>query len=62
MADTPKPTEIAELDHYRPLFEQGWLNKTSEIKPGIFCWGAKPKNTNAVGMPFAKEWKPTDED
>ena len=62
MADTPKPTETATIDHYRPLFEQGWLNKKAEIKPGIFCYGAKPKNTNAVGMPFAKEWNPMDED
>ncbi|MCG6881705.1 MAG: (Fe-S)-binding protein [Deltaproteobacteria bacterium] len=62
MADTPKPLETAKIDHYRPLFEQGWLNKFSEIKPGIHCHGAKPKNLEAVGMPFPKEWSPADED
>ncbi len=62
MADTPKATETATIDHYRPLFEQGWMNKKAEIKPGISCYGANPKNTKAVGMPFPKDWKPTDED
>ena len=62
MAETPKPVEAADIKHTRPLFEQGWLNKFSEIKPGIHCYGSKPKNLEAVGMPFPKEWNPTDED
>ena len=62
MADTPKATEAAKIDHYRPLFEQGWMNKKAEIKPGIYCYGAKPKNTKAVGMPFPKDWNPTNDD
>jgi Fe-S oxidoreductase len=61
MADTPKPEQTARIDHNPPLME-GWLNKPVEIREGIFCYGSKPKNLEAVGMPFPKEWNPSDED
>jgi len=62
MADTPKPEETAKIDHRAPLFEEGWMNKPAELKPGIYCYGSKPKNLEYVGMPYPKEWNPTDED
>ncbi|MBW1780121.1 MAG: (Fe-S)-binding protein [Deltaproteobacteria bacterium] len=62
MADTPKPEQTAEIDHRAPLFEKGWMDKPAELRPGIFCYGSKPKNLEYVGMPFPKEWNPADED
>jgi len=62
MADTPKPAETAKIDHYPSPFEKGWMNKQVEIKPGIYCYGSKPKNLEYVGMPYPKEWNPTEED
>jgi Fe-S oxidoreductase len=62
MADTPKPEQTAKIDHRPPLFEKGWMNKPAELRPGIYCYGSKPKNLEYVGMPFPKEWHPEDED
>ena len=62
MADTQKPEETAKIDHYPSPFEPGWMNKKVEIKPGVSCYGSKPKNLEYVGMPFPKEWNPVDED
>ena len=61
MADTPKPEETAKIDHSPPLMK-GWMDTPVEIKPGIFCYGGKPKNVEAVGMPYPKDWSPTDDD
>ena len=62
MADTPKPAEIAKIDHYPSPFEKGWMNKQVEIKPGVYCYASKPKNLEYVGMPNPREWNPADED
>jgi Fe-S oxidoreductase len=62
MATTPKPEETAKIDHRPPLFERGWMDKPAEIRPGIYCYGSKPKNLEYVGMPYPKEWNPEDED
>jgi hypothetical protein len=62
MADTPKPVELAKIDHYPSPFEGGWMNKKVEIKTGVYSYGSKPKNLEYVGMPYPKTWNPTDED
>jgi len=62
MADTPKPAEIAKIDHYPSPFEKGWMNQQVEIKPGVYCYASKPKNLEYVGMPNPREWNPADED
>jgi Fe-S oxidoreductase len=62
MATTPKPEETAQIDHRPPLFEKGWMDKPAEIRPGIYCYGSKPKNLEYVGMPYPKDWNPEDED
>ena len=62
MADTPKPAEIAKIDHYPSPFEKGWMNQKVDIKSGVYCYGSKPKNLEYVGMPYPKEWNPTEED
>lgn len=58
---TPKPKELARIDHRPPLFK-GWLDTPAELKPGIYCYASKPKNLQAVGMPFAREWNPMEQD
>jgi len=62
MADTPKPEEIAKIDHYPSPFEPGWMNKKVEIKTGVYSYASKPKNLEYVGMPNPREWNPADED
>jgi len=62
MADTPKPAEIAKIDHYPSPFEKGWMNQQVEIKPGVYSYASKPKNLEYVGMPNPREWNPADED
>jgi Fe-S oxidoreductase len=61
MADTPKPDELAKIDHTPPLF-RGWMNEPSEIRPGIACYGSKPKDLKYVGLPNPREWSPLDDD
>ena len=62
MADTtPKPEELARIDHTPPLMK-GWMDTPVEIKKGIACYGAKEKNLAAVGMPNARDWSPFEED
>ena len=61
MADTPKPEELAGIDYLPPLF-RGWINEPAQIRPGIYCYAAKPKNLKYVGMPNAREWNPVDDD
>jgi Fe-S oxidoreductase len=61
MADTPKPEETAKIDHKPPLF-QGWMDTPAEIKPGIYCYSANPKNLEYVDMPNPREWNPLDDD
>jgi Fe-S oxidoreductase len=58
---TPKPKELSNIEHSPPLMK-GWMDTPVEIRPGIYCYGAKPKNLEAVDMPFPKEWNPEDED
>ncbi len=59
--DVPAPEELSKIDHKPPLFE-GWMDKKPEFKPGFFCYGAKGKNLEIVGMPNPRDWSPTDED
>jgi len=61
MADTPKPEELARIDHLPPLF-RGWMNEPAEIRPGIYCYASKPKNLEYVGMPNPREWNPVVDD
>jgi len=61
MAQTPKPEELAKIQHSPPLME-GWMDRPVEIRKGIYCYGAKGKNLEAVGMPNPRDWNPAEED
>jgi Fe-S oxidoreductase len=61
MADTPKPDELSKVDHTPPLFK-GWMDTPVEIKPGIYCYGSKPKDLKYVDFPNPRDWSPADDD
>ena len=61
MADLPKPEELGKVEHRVPLFK-GWMHEKVKIREGIACYGARPQNIEAVGMPNPREWSPFDED
>ena len=61
MADTPKPDELAKIDHTPPVF-RGWMDKKPEIRPGIACYGSKAKDLKYVDMPNPRDWSPFDDD
>ena len=54
MADTPKPEELAKIDHTPPVFE-GWIDTPPEIRRGIACYGSKPKDLEYVGLPNPRD-------
>jgi len=61
MAKEMKPNEIiASIDYQPPA--KDWMDTPVEIKPGMFCWGAKGKSLNTVGFPNARDWNPLNED
>jgi Fe-S oxidoreductase len=61
MADTPKPDELAKIDHTPPVF-RGWMDTPAEIRPGIACYGSKAKDLKYVDLPNPREWSPFDDD
>ena len=61
MADTPKPDELAKIDHTPPVF-RGWMDAKPEIRPGIACYGSKAKDLKYVDMPNPRDWSPFDDD
>ncbi|MDA8155895.1 MAG: (Fe-S)-binding protein [Actinomycetota bacterium] len=62
MAKQMKPNEIISEIDYKKMPEGSWLDQPAEIKPGMFCWGAKAKSIKAVGFPNARDWNPSEED
>jgi len=61
MADTPKPDELAKIDHTPPVL-RGWMDAKPEIRPGIACYGSKAKDLKYVDMPNPRDWSPFDDD
>lgn len=59
MAKVPKPHELV-FDHMPP--KTPWMETPVEFRPGTFCYGIKPKNSEVVGLPNPREWNPSDED
>ncbi|OPX37290.1 MAG: menaquinol oxidoreductase [Desulfobacteraceae bacterium 4484_190.1] len=61
MADTPKPDELSKIDHKPPLL-RGWMDIPVDIKPGICCYGSKPKDLEYMSMPNPRDWNPLEDD
>jgi Fe-S oxidoreductase len=58
---TPKPDELAKSIDYRPPKKE-WMDTPGELKPGMYCWGAKGKNLKLIDFPNARDWSPAEED
>jgi Fe-S oxidoreductase len=57
---TPKPQELSQIDFKPPTTD--WMDTPTVIKPGNFCWGAKEKDLQTLGLPNPRQWSPADED
>ena len=57
---TPKPEELANIDHTPPSGD--WMDTPIELVEGNFCWGAKKKSLEGIGFPNARDWNPKDDD
>ncbi|MGQ9500142.1 MAG: sulfate reduction electron transfer complex DsrMKJOP subunit DsrK [Dissulfurimicrobium sp.] len=60
MAKDLTPQEMLRIDYNPP--KTGWMDTPVKIKPGIYCYPAKPEKITDVGMPNAHLWNPLDED
>lgn len=56
----PKPDELAEIDYKPP--KRKAISIPIEFKQGIYCYGAKAKNLQAVDFPNARDWNPAEPD
>ncbi|MEJ5300883.1 MAG: (Fe-S)-binding protein [Thermodesulforhabdaceae bacterium] len=61
MASVPKPNELLKSINHTPP-ETWWMDKPVEFRPGTFCNASRPQYLEAVGFPFAREWRVTDDD
>ncbi len=57
----PKPDELAKSIEYKNP-ETQWMETPVEFKPGMWCYGSRPKYLEEVGMPNPREWSPADDD
>jgi Fe-S oxidoreductase len=62
MAKDMKPNEIISAIKYDETPAKDWMDTPVEIKPGMFCWGAKAKSLKVVDFPNARDWNPLHED
>src|SRR6056297_2248832 len=67
MADELTPDEALDKIDYSPRSSsepRNWLDTTKsvQIRPGMYCYAAKPESVETLGLPYARNWNPTDED
>ncbi|MDY0361287.1 MAG: (Fe-S)-binding protein [Desulforegulaceae bacterium] len=60
MVDIPKPEELIQVD--RSIPGKSWMDVPVEFTEGSFCYPAKPKNLEYLGLPNPREWSPADDD
>ncbi len=61
MSDVPKPDELfSNIEYGVP--RAGWMDTPVDIKKGIYSYAGNPKSLETVGLPFARQWNPIDED
>ncbi len=56
----PKPEELAQYDFNPPA--DGWMNKPTEIREGMYLNPSAPEKMEYLGMPNPRRWSPQDED
>ncbi len=57
----PKPDELAKSIEYKNP-ETQWMETPVEFKPGMWCYGSRPKYLEIVDFPNPREWSPADDD
>lgn len=67
MADELTPDEALDKIDYRPRSSSepsNWLDTTKsvQIRPGMYCYAAKPESVKTLGLPNAREWNPLEDD
>ena len=61
MTDLPQSDELfSQIDHRPP--SSGWMDTPVNIRKGMYCYASNPKSVKYVGLPYAREWNPLDDD
>jgi len=60
MAKELTPQEMMRIDLSPPTLD--WMDIPVDIKPGIYCYPAKPEKLEILGLPNAHVWSPVEED
>ena len=63
MADELTPDELLDKIDYG-TDSGNWLDTTRsvQIRPGMYCYAAKPESVETLGLPNARAWNPVEED
>jgi Fe-S oxidoreductase len=59
MAKIPKPEQLSKID-LKP--KTHWSQFPIDIRPGMYCHGAKGKDLKVLDLPNARDWSPVEED
>ena len=59
MAKIPKPEQLSKID-LEP--KKHWSQFPIDIRPGMYCHGAKAKDLKVLELPNARDWSPAEED
>ena len=71
MSDEIQPDELLDKIDYSPHKKVGselpsgdWMKTTDsvQIRPGMYCYAAKPESVETLGLPNARAWNPLEED
>ncbi|TYT74199.1 sulfate reduction electron transfer complex DsrMKJOP subunit DsrK [Desulfobotulus mexicanus] len=60
MVDIPNADELIQID--RTPGKESWMDVPPDLSEGRFCYPAKPKTLEYLGLPNARVWSPSDED
>ena len=61
MSEDIKPEELLDkIDHRPPGTD--WMDTPTQIRPGMYCYAAKPESLETLSMPNARSWDPLEED
>ena len=59
-AKPPKPEDLSKIGYKPP--KTNWIDTPAEFKPGMYCYGSRPKYLEAVDFPNPREWSSSEED
>ena len=62
MVKLPDKDTLLDFSYQPPASATDWLGAATEFKPDMYCYGAKARSLEAVGMPNARDFSPAEED